>query len=167
MLINSIYIAWKELHCKLLSFPLSSLCVEPLFPQRCAMDQTNSLPRATDTCTPTQLAARLISLPCPLSFEREDNIKVIQLIMEVRREYSITVMILNLWNNIPLLSWLPYIWNIASLLHLLYVWNNMTVMVIAYITNSIQVCQRSGGQMVRASTLGTIGRWFEPQLGHT
>ncbi|KAL8593272.1 hypothetical protein ACOMHN_009926 [Nucella lapillus] len=61
-----------------------SFTIEPLYPQLCAMkgavvDQWNK-----QCPSPTELASRLLALPCSLAFQREDNISILQLIAEAR-----------------------------------------------------------------------------------
>ncbi|KAK7004054.1 transmembrane protein 94 [Biomphalaria glabrata] len=61
-----------------------SIAIEPLFPQLCARQPVTSNPWNDGGYSPVELASRLLSLPCHLFFHREDNIKLIQLIMESR-----------------------------------------------------------------------------------
>ncbi|XP_060071400.1 transmembrane protein 94-like [Ylistrum balloti] len=61
-----------------------SLALEPLYPQVCAVDSLMTKPWKEDQLTPMQLASTLISIPCPLTFRKEDNISLIKLIAEAR-----------------------------------------------------------------------------------
>ncbi|CAL1531562.1 unnamed protein product [Lymnaea stagnalis] len=61
-----------------------SIAIEPLFPQLCARHTIMPHLWNEDEPSPIELASRLLSLPCPLFFHREDNIKLVQLIMESR-----------------------------------------------------------------------------------
>ncbi|BFZ17230.1 hypothetical protein BsWGS_20269 [Bradybaena similaris] len=61
-----------------------SISIEPLFPQVCACRPPMSKPWSEDEPTPVELASKLLSLPCPLLFRRQDKFKLVQLIMESR-----------------------------------------------------------------------------------
>ncbi|CAG5115151.1 unnamed protein product, partial [Candidula unifasciata] len=60
------------------------ISIEPLFPQVCACRPVMSRPWSEDEPTPVELASKLLSLPCPLLFRRQDKFKLVQLIMESR-----------------------------------------------------------------------------------
>ncbi|GFR98014.1 transmembrane protein 94 [Elysia marginata] len=61
-----------------------SIAVEPLYPQLCARRPVRVQPWGKEDLCPTQLASRALALPCPLFFQRNDNIKLVELIMESR-----------------------------------------------------------------------------------
>ncbi|KAK3767344.1 hypothetical protein RRG08_039160 [Elysia crispata] len=61
-----------------------SIAIEPMYPQLCARRPVLVQPWTKEDLHPTQLASRALSLPCPLFFQRHDNIKLIELIMESR-----------------------------------------------------------------------------------
>ncbi|XP_035828893.1 transmembrane protein 94 [Aplysia californica] len=61
-----------------------SMAIEPLYPQLCAQRPALCLQWNDEEPTPTQLASCLLSLPCSLAYQRNDNIKLVQLIMESR-----------------------------------------------------------------------------------
>lgn len=61
-----------------------SLAIEPPYPQLCAckMAVGNRWNKASPS--PTELASRLLALPCSLAYQREDNVSILQLIAEAR-----------------------------------------------------------------------------------
>ncbi|XP_048256879.1 transmembrane protein 94-like [Haliotis rufescens] len=61
-----------------------SFSLEPLYPQVCAKQRVMVEPWDEDKPTPMQIASALISMPCPLSFRRDDNVSLVQLIAEAR-----------------------------------------------------------------------------------
>ncbi|RUS81084.1 hypothetical protein EGW08_011170, partial [Elysia chlorotica] len=61
-----------------------SIAIEPMYPQLCVRRPVLVQPWAKEDLQPTQLASRALALPCPLFFQRHDNIKLIELIMESR-----------------------------------------------------------------------------------
>ncbi|RWS28155.1 uncharacterized protein B4U80_10848 [Leptotrombidium deliense] len=66
----------------------ASIGIEPLYPQVCitqpVMEASDSADEIHDFLSPTEVAKRLNTLPCSLSFQREDPVSLIALIMEAR-----------------------------------------------------------------------------------
>ena len=67
----------------LLLFIFPSIGLEPLYPQLCARHPRPRSHWSSDSPSPSQLASNLLALPCSLSFQRDDNVRLVQLIMEV------------------------------------------------------------------------------------
>ncbi|XP_076443312.1 transmembrane protein 94-like isoform X2 [Babylonia areolata] len=61
-----------------------SITIEPLYPQLCAVKAAVAEQWSQQSPSPTELASRLLALPCSLAFQREDNISILQLIAEAR-----------------------------------------------------------------------------------
>jgi hypothetical protein len=68
--------------CYLLLF-VFSIAIEPPYPQLCACSTTVVDQWNRPNLSPTELASRLMALPCSLAFQREDNVSLLQLIAEV------------------------------------------------------------------------------------
>nr|KAG5713882.1 hypothetical protein BaRGS_024509 [Batillaria attramentaria] len=61
-----------------------SIAVEPPYPQLCACKAAVTEQWNEQSPSPTELASRLLALPCALAFQREDNVSILQLIAEAR-----------------------------------------------------------------------------------
>ncbi|XP_070186267.1 transmembrane protein 94-like isoform X2 [Littorina saxatilis] len=61
-----------------------SIAVEPLYTQLCACKAAVADQWNNESPSPTELASRLIAMPCSLAFQREDNVSILQLIAEAR-----------------------------------------------------------------------------------
>ena len=62
-----------------------SIAIEPLYPQLCACKAAVADQWNDQSPSPTELASRLLAVPCSLAFQREDNVSILQLIAEVLR----------------------------------------------------------------------------------
>jgi len=61
-----------------------SLAVEPLYPQLCQASPSFEIPHLQNGPSPVEVSRRLNSLPCSLSFHRDELSSLLQLILEVK-----------------------------------------------------------------------------------
>lgn len=74
-----------------------SIAVEPLYPQVCQQVPAFSPVSQSDTISPVELSRRLNSLPCALSFHREELSSLLHLVLESRHLGFCLRNVLQLW----------------------------------------------------------------------
>lgn len=78
-------------------FSFYSLAVEPLYPQVCQQVPVFSSLSQTNTVSPAELSRRLNSLPCALSFHRDELSSLLHLVLEARHVGFCLRNVLQLW----------------------------------------------------------------------
>lgn len=76
----------------------ASLSVDPLYPQVCMREPVFVRPPPSKGPSPTDIARILNSLPCSLSFHRDDKVSLVHLIMESRHYMQQVVSCLQFWS---------------------------------------------------------------------
>ncbi|XP_042882289.1 transmembrane protein 94-like isoform X5 [Penaeus japonicus] len=76
----------------------ASLSVDPLYPQVCMREAVFVRPPPSKGPSPTDIARILNSLPCSLSFHRDDKVSLVHLIMESRHYMQQVVSCLQFWS---------------------------------------------------------------------